>query len=89
MNYKVCYMKTVKVTNHTRNMIKEYSLENETVNNALNRLMDESQPLTKEDRTKTNINLDDNTLERLKMYKAYDTESHSDTIMRLLEKIKH
>ena len=85
---KKCSMKTVKITKHTRSMINDYSKEGETVKDALNRLMDESLPPTKEDRTPTNINMDEDTLERLKKYKAYETESHSDTILRLLEKNK-
>ena len=83
-----CNMKTVKITKHTRSMISEYSLDGESVEDTINRLMDESHPLPKEDRSYTNINMSDDALERLKRYKSYDTESHSDTLMRLLEKIK-
>ena len=80
-------MTTIQVTLETREMIREYA-ENESVDATLNRLFDESdKPSVKYSNrqdSKTNVNMSPSTFERLKEYKMYDTESHSDTLMRLL-----
>ena len=81
-------MTTIQVTKETREMIREYDENNESVDAILNRLFDESEipSVTYDDRrsSKTNIHMSDATFERLKQFKLYATESHSDTLMRLL-----
>lgn len=80
-------MTTIQVTNETRELIRKFG-ENESVDVTLNKLFDASEkPSAKySDRKsdKTNVRISESTFERLKEYKIYDTESHSDTILRLL-----
>ena len=83
-------MKTIQVNKYTREKIREFARD-ESVNDTLNRLMDLSESLLQADErdyTKTNISIDESTLDRLKTYKLKPTESHSDTILRMLENIK-
>lgn len=85
-------MTTIQVTKETREKIREYS-DNESVDKALNRLLDESSISDEEyhrksrRKSKTNISLSESTFERLKKYKLSDDESHSDTICRLLREL--
>ena len=82
----VC-MKTVAVTKHTRNLLEEYAEENETMDETLLRLLESSEIPSQQDRTKTNINMDEVTFMKLMKVKAYPTESHSDTILSLLSQL--
>lgn len=80
-------MTTVEVSRLVHKKIKEFS-DGESVDATLNRLMDLSEhpvKYTDEDLEKTNIWMNKATLERLKEYKLYDRESHSNTILRLLQ----
>ena len=81
-------MKTIAVVKHTRNCLEEYAFENETMDETLNRLLDCSEIPEQQNRTRTNINIDESTFDKLLKFKAYPTESHSDTILRLLENHK-
>ena len=84
MKSNTILMKTVKVTRHTRELIRTYSVDGESVSDTVDRLLKSNNPLPKEDRTVTNISLNEDTFNNLKKYKSYDTESHSDVIMRLI-----
>lgn len=77
-------MKTIEVRKHTRNMIETYRGDGETLNDCIGRLIKSTEPLPKMDRTKTNITIDEATFKDLVASKSYPTESHSDTLMRLL-----
>ena len=80
-------MVTIEVSRSVRAKIKEFA-EDESVDATLNRLMDLSEPpvkYTDDDLEKTNITVDESTLKRLRKYKIYDRESHSNTILRLLQ----
>ena len=81
-------MKNVKVTKHTRNMIETYRGDGETVNDCIGRLRKSTEPLQKMDRTETNIHLSEDNLNILRGYKSYPTESHSDTIRRLILQVQ-
>lgn len=81
-------MKTIEVTKHTRNMLETYREDGESLGDCVSRLLKSTEPLPKIDRTKTNIDIDEATLDILKGYKSYPTESHSDTIMRLLQSLE-
>ena len=77
-------MKTVAVTKYTRDLLEEYAYENETMDETLLRLLESSEIPVQQDRKKTNINMDDTTFSKLMKFKSYPTESHSDTILNLL-----
>lgn len=77
-------MITVNVTKHTRKMIDAYSREGETVDKTIARLLKSTEPLQIQDRTVTNITIHEDTFNNLKSYKAYPTQSHSDTILELI-----
>jgi predicted CopG family antitoxin len=85
-------MTTIQVTNETRDRIREYSGK-DSVDKALNRLFDESkipvfdESIKSKRKSKTNVSISDETFERLKQYKLYARESHSDTILRLLNEL--
>ena len=85
-------MTTIQGTKETREKIRQYS-NNESVDKALNRLLDESSisdemhDRKRKRKSKTNISVSSETFERLKMYKKYPDESHSDTICRLLREL--
>ncbi len=80
-------MKTIQLTQHTRKLIDEYRKDGEKLDDAINRLLNSTEPLEEIDRGKTNITLNDSTFENLKRYKAYPTQSHSDVIMELLRQV--
>ena len=81
-------MTTIKVTKHTRKMIESYREDGETVDDAIRRLLKSTKPLEIMDRTGTNISLSEATFKDLMGYKAYPTQSHSDTIMELLKSLE-
>lgn len=85
-------MTTIQVTKETREKIRAYS-NDESVDKALNRLLDESS-ISDEDykrksrrKSKTNIAISSDTFDRLKRFKLSDEESHSDTICRLIDEL--
>ena len=80
-------MTTIKVTRHTRKMIEAYRLDGESIDDAISRLLKSTKPLQIQDRGVTNINLNESTFKDLIGYKAYPTQSHSDTIMELLKTV--
>ena len=83
-------MKAIQISVNVRDRLKD-SDKNGTLDDRLNLLMDKSEkPLVKYQNKKqgrTNLRIKDETLERLKEYKLYATESHSDTILRLLNSV--
>ena len=79
--------KTIKINKHTRNLIETYREDGETIDDCVVRLLKSTEPLRKIDWSKTNINLKESTLKNLIGYKAYPTQSHSDTLMELLEQV--
>ena len=83
----VLSMKSVKVTRHTRKMIEEYSKDGEKLDDTIQRLLESTTPLEIEDRSVTNMTISESTIENLKRYKAYPTQSHSDTLMELLKQV--
>ena len=87
-------MKTVEIQRNTREKIRKYSKENESVDKTINRLLDESEiPLKKEYKRKkethTNIRISEDTLERLKEFKITSKESHDSTISRLFSDLEN
>ena len=82
-------MKTIGVTKDTRKMLESYREDGETLDDAINRLLKSTEPLRKVDRTITNIKLYDSTLQNLIAYKSYETESHNDTIVKLLQSLSN
>ena len=81
-------MKTIAVMKHTKDILENFANEDENMDKTILRLLEQSNIPIQQDRTKTNINVDDSTLIQLKKYKAYPTESHSDTILRLLNELE-
>lgn len=81
-------MKTVQVSKTVRNMIEDYKEDGESIDKAINRLIDSSDPLEFEDKGKTNVRVNEATLKRLKRYKSYPLQSHSDTIKGLLDSVR-
>jgi len=70
-------------------MLESYREDGETLDDAINRLLKSTEPLRKVDRTITNIKLYDSTLQNLIAYKSYETESHNDTIVKLLQSLSN
>lgn len=81
-------MTTIQVSKTVRNMLDEYKQDGESLNATVCRLLKSTEPLQKEDKSMTNIMISEETLNLLKTYKAYDTQSHSDTLLELLKKAK-
>lgn len=69
-------------------MIKSYSIDGESVDKTIVRLISETEGPRKMDTSFTNINLNDDTFENLKQYKLYDTEPHMNTLYRLLSQVQ-
>lgn len=81
-------MKAIQISVSVRDRLKD-SDKNGTLDDRLNLLMDKSEKPSviykSKKQGRTNLRIKDETLERLKEYKLYKTESHSDTILRLLD----
>lgn len=83
-------MTTMQIMKQVRDLLKD-TIKEGGLDDKLNLLMDKSsKPLhtfnnKRDDRT--NIRVEPETLERLKSFKLYNTESHSDTILRLLNEL--
>ena len=83
-------MTTIRIMKQVRELLKN-SDDKGALDDKLNTLMDKSNKpaYTFENRREdsTNMDIKPETLERLKGFKLYNTESHSDTIMRLLNEL--
>ena len=78
-------MKTIGVNKGTRDLIEDVAYDGESVDETLNRLMD---IMDKEvmylDPARTNINMSDETYERLKSFRMYPSETNMSLIYRLI-----
>ena len=84
-------MKNISVSKKTRNMIDDYAIEGESVNDAVTRLLFDAQKSEySEEPRRTTINLSEENLTHLKQLKSYPTETYSAIIERLIisEKVK-
>ena len=79
-------MKTVGINKGLKKLIEMEMKEGETVDDCLNRLMDEAEkPQTVVlDKTKTNIGVSEETFNRLVEHRLFSTEIHISVIFRLL-----
>ena len=83
-------MKTVAIRKVTRQMLNDRcNDELDTVDKVVNALLDECASRMDEriDMGRTNIWLNDETLERLKEFKAHPNESNNDILYRLLQSV--
>lgn len=79
-------MKTVKIYKRKKEKLNNYAKPDETIDETINRLLDEANLPTPYPDTNTIINISENTLLRLKSLKE-DGESLDDVIMRALNQI--
>ena len=83
-------MTTIQITKEVRELLKDSSNRG-AIDDKLNTLMDKSSKpahtFDNKRENRTNIQVRPETLDRLKEFKLYNTESHSDTIMRLLNEL--
>ena len=83
-------MTTIRIMRQVKDLLKKSSKDG-SFDDKLNALLDKSdEPAStfinrRED--STNMDVKPETLERLKSFKLYNTESHSDTILRLLNEL--
>ena len=85
-------MVTILVSKIVKEKVKEYSNNDViswcSIEKTFRWIRETSIEYSNRETTKTNIRINEPTLERLKEFKMYDTESHSDTLLRLLNKAK-
>ena len=83
-------MTTMQIMKQVRDLLKE-TIKEGGLDDKLNVLMDNSSKphhtFDNKREGRTNIRVEPETLERLKSFKLYNTESHSDTILRLLNEL--
>ena len=79
-------MKTIAVQKEIREMLENYAEETESMDETINRLIDEHNKsfIKYNDSFKTNINVSEETFNRLKDCKMYSTERNVSIISRLL-----
>lgn len=84
-------MKTIGITKETRQMIREFSDDGESVNDTVTRLLKDAEVRDNSELSKrTNIKITEDNLEKLKGLKSYPSEPVSNVVQRLLyEKLKH
>jgi len=81
-------MTTIKITRDVRGLLKEYSMSDETVDDTVNRLLDEVESCMDIDMVfgngSTNINVSPDTMERIKSFRVNENESYGRILHRAL-----
>lgn len=80
-------MKAVKITHSLRDMLKEYPDVNMNYDAIINRLIHDvadNMPIIEEDNTSLNINLHEDTMDKLKSYRLSKGESYENILIRML-----
>lgn len=78
-------MKTISILTDTRQQLRDMADDGESVNDVLTRLLDDMEPVVQTPPKRTNINLSEENLERLKELKSYPTEPYNSIILRLMD----
>ena len=65
-------------------MLVDASIGNESVNSTVKRLLENAEKPRQKNMKRTVINLDEDVLEKLNEFKAYEKESYNSVIFRLL-----
>ena len=81
-------MKTIKIKKYVKDQLEVFA-DGESLNKAMRRLLESSDVVgcVELDESPVNVNIDDDVWEMLKRCKVVTSESHSDTISRLLTEV--
>lgn len=81
-------MVTIKITREVRFLLEEYKADGESMNVTVNRLLDEVEDSMGSDMVlgdgSTNINVDRDTMSRIKSFRVRDNESYGRILHRAL-----
>lgn len=81
-------MTTIKITKKVREDLRVFENDDETVEDAVNRLLDIAEPYLSEDMVfgdgSTNINLSSDTMNRIKSFQVRKNESYGRVLQRAL-----
>ena len=91
MRSKIICMKTIKIKTDVKERLEVFA-DGESINKAMRRLLESVELVDNvdgvSDASDINIHIDDDLLELLKRCKIVASESHSDTISRLLSEVE-